>query len=263
MKVAVPVAVALVAIGLLAMTSSSQTFTAPWAVPDPRGWSDDADPYQRAADIAASWGAPVGVQSMVRYQLATESRGQAAASLGVERGAPPWVPASKASMVARGKEAYAARVGYQRIKASRRAVWSSAGWGSPSWSFGSGGLYGLLPSTGMATVVRSDPSREWVVARKASPWDIFDPARGTACYVDFLRRVAKFSSVKRWVDFKLAGASLATLGNQDGEVAQRIIARAPIIAVRAGLNPQWPLGDIDAASRKFLAGFSILETAYV
>lgn len=255
-----------VIVGALAMygASSMATFRAPWEVQDPRGWSEGfATPYLAVQSRGAGFGAPLGVQRMLAYQLASESRGQAAASLGKPYGAPPWVAKSDASDALKNNEAYAAGVAYKRnLSGSAGSNWRTVGWTAASWRFGSGGLFGLLPANGLASIVRARPSVSEIAERKLSPWDVFDAHRGTALYIDMMRRTLKLGGVKTWVDFKAAAASISTLRNPQSVRYQAIVANVPRMMMRAGLPSTWALQTIDAESIAFLKAFKLTRENY-
>ena len=124
-------------------------------------------------------------------------------------------PNRKASKRLQDGEARAARIGYER----NRRSYGQSPFPDRDWTFGSGGLYGLLPSTAFSAF-RSGKNLGALARGELSPLDVFDPVRATGFYIEMCRRVTR---TKQWAALpsqhrngealKRAGAALSLVGD--------------------------------------------------
>lgn len=167
------------------------------------------------AQVAADLGAPGYIVELCVIQADSESRGDPLVGLGVPDRFPPGTkPNRRASERVQRAEAIAAEKGflrrYERYGQSPDAI---QGPKSPAlvnygdltqdqknayntingvvpdlWTFGSGGLYGHLPSTGLA-YTKAKGGTELIASGAALPTDVFDPWRATVMHANFLRSI--------------------------------------------------------------------------
>ena len=156
-------------------------------------------------------GLPPEVEPLILLQAYTESRGNPDVGLGLPNPDrwPPWVqPNVNASEALQRGETRAAERSYNRNREWADESPSPAG----HWQFGSGGLYGLLPTTALYWA-RGTPE---LASGELGPWDVFAPWRSTVFYADYIRRVMALphfrdlpAQHRNALAIKRAGASLA------------------------------------------------------
>lgn len=190
---------------LIALTGrkASAASASPWAGinwPDMDDQIRDAKPGESAGDYEPTniggldgvrdmvtrmipMGLPPEVEGLILMQAYTESRGNPDVGLGVpsDRWPPYARPNLKASEAMQRAETRAAERGYERNQ-----EWADRN-PDPAryWQFGSGGLYGFLPTTALYWA-RDTPE---LASGELRPWDVFDPWRATVFYADYIRRV--------------------------------------------------------------------------
>jgi hypothetical protein len=184
--------------------------------------TDDTGPDW--ASRVASYMGPVadaagvdGLRVMAVYQAHSESKGNNLVGLGIPSRFPPWAkPNTRASAKLQNAEATAAEIGYDR----NAKTYSKSPYPRSRWVFGSGGYFGLLPSTALA-FLRGKPQAS---SPDFDPWDVFDPHRSCVAYADFVRRITRLGqwkdlppSERNWLAVKRAGASLTTLTDWKAE----------------------------------------------
>lgn len=133
-------------------------------------------------------GMPAEVVPLIVFQAYTESRGNPLVGLGVP--GPRWPPYARPNLKApessQRAETRAAERGYRNNDTTAKKQWVRR---SPvpalHWQFGSGGLYGLLPTSALYGIRSTDAFRSGEVG----PWDVFDPWVATVLYADYVRRV--------------------------------------------------------------------------
>lgn len=216
--------------------------------PDVQGLRDVDDLITRMAPL----GAPMELRPLVLAQANSESGGNPLVGLGVPDPSrwPPWArPNLKASENMQRAETRAAERGY-----ARNQEWADE---SPApaghWQFGSGGLFGFLPTTALYPLRRTDMLRSGEV----DPWSVFDPWIGLALYFDYLRRIMRLPHWSRLpaehrnaYALKRAGASLALMSDyqQAKDRSKRSARNLEKGLSRVGVPTSWasqPLTGVD------------------
>ena len=125
-------------------------------------------------------GAPEILAVLAAIQRYTESRDNAKAGLGQPELFPWWAEPRNAARETQIAESEAAGRGYDRNQS-----YGESPFPRQMWAFGSGGPYGMLPSTALAPWRRTDALRRGQV----TPYDIFNPWRATVFFVDYAHRL--------------------------------------------------------------------------
>ncbi len=184
-------------------------------------------------------GAPAELARFAALQRYTESRGNPKAGLGRFELFPPGTePRRDASPAERERESAAALEAYER----NAYAYVESPFRKPAWVFGSGGAYGLIPANALA------PFRDTLELRRGQvgPYDVFDPWKSTALFVDYVRRLIdrdEFSSLppaaKNWLAIKrgLASPSLMADHAETHERSRTVRERADEAARALGLDP--------------------------
>ena len=148
--------------------------------------------YARIRELGVLAGLAPAYRDFLVFCAYGESRGNNLVGLGIPARYPPWTK-THADWLAKGKpapstaqsnEAKAARTGYNNNKA-----WLAGCWPEDFYTFGSGGWFGLLPSSGLAVF------RNTALACQ-HPWSIFDPATSVIMAMGFIRRLRGWSQFK-------------------------------------------------------------------
>ena len=214
--------------GLGAAAIAGAAGVAWWAVQDPS--------WER---LLARTGAPRELARFAALQRYTESRGNPKAGLGRPELVPPWAePNRAASKASRDHESAAALEAYER----NAYAYADSPFRKPSWVFGSGGPYGLIPANALA------PFRDTLeLARgQVGPFDVFDPWKSTVLFVDYVHRLIgreEFSRLpaeaKNWLAIKrgMAAPSLMADHAETQERSRTVRARADEAALAVGLDP--------------------------
>ncbi len=109
--------------------------------------------------LAAMAGAPPAWQDMFALIARGESGGNPNRGLGIKTGAPPWAQMGKL----KGEANAAAKV----YKSGKKHVGDCV-WGDAVYSFGSGGLFAMLPMSGLKAFWSDE------LLRCLHPWSVFD-----------------------------------------------------------------------------------------
>ncbi len=136
--------------------------------------------YER---FVARTGAPRELQTLAAIQRYTESRGNPKAGLGRPELFPWWAEPSNAAREKQVAESNAAAKGYDRNADS----YGESPYPRRMWIFGSGGPYGLLPSSALAPWRGTDDLRRG----KVTPYDVFNPWRATVFFTDYVYRLVR------------------------------------------------------------------------
>ena len=134
--------------------------------------------YER---LLARTGAPEELQILAALQRYTESRGNPKAGLGQPELYPWWAEPRNAPRDKQVAESKNAADGYDR----NAEAYGESPYPRRMWIFGTGGPYGLLPSSALAPWRDTDELRRG----KVTPYDVFNPWRATVFFVDYVRRV--------------------------------------------------------------------------
>lgn len=143
---------------------------------------------ERAANVrrlAFQVGAPPAWADMLALIARGESGGSPNRMLGIKLGAPTWAQGGGSSAVEKNEAAAAKSV----FESGRKQV-SGCGWADNLYTFGSGGLYALLPMSGLKAFW-TDP-----MLRCLHPWSIFDEKIATIMAAHFARRLQLRSGYK-------------------------------------------------------------------
>ena len=128
-------------------------------------------------------GAPAELLILAAIQRYTESRGNPRAGLGRPELFPSWAEPRNAPRAAQVAESEAAMRGYD----NNRAAYEESPFPRRMWIFGSGGAYGMLPSSALAPFRRTDTLRRG----RVTPYDVFNPWRSTVMFLDYVHRVSR------------------------------------------------------------------------
>ncbi len=148
---------------------------------------DNADGYELIVEYASQADLPADWRDFLLAKAYIESRGNPLRGRGIADGAP-----KNAQIVDDAKEARAAAQAYDR-QVERGAIVGSP-WGKKSWSFGSGGLFAMLPANAVVVAYRGTPLQG--VAEAYDPWSVFEPRKAIPLAVAYNR------SLMRWQRFK-------------------------------------------------------------
>ena len=99
---------------------------------------------------------------------------------------------SNAHIVISSGEATAAGKAYER-ESVRGAIVGSV-WGRKSWSFGSGGLFAMLPANAVVIAYRGTELQG--VAEAYDPWSVFEPKKAIALAIAYNRSLSKWQGFK-------------------------------------------------------------------
>jgi peptidoglycan hydrolase-like protein with peptidoglycan-binding domain len=174
-----------------AATSASAPAVQPIASQLPSGTGPKQLGFADIRRLAATAGLPEPYQNFLVFCAYGESRGNNLAGLGNPDAFPPW-SATHRTWIAKGrpaatqkqaKEARAAVTGY------RRNTWMHGCWPEPFYTFGSGGWFGLLPSSGLAVFRNTSLACQ-------HPWSVFDGPSSVVMAMGMIGRL------RRWPQFK-------------------------------------------------------------
>ena len=135
----------------------------------------------RFSRLVRRTGAPEIIVILAAIQRYTESRGNPKSGLGQPELFPWWAEPRNAPREAQVAESNAAGRGYDYNAKS----YGESPFPREMWVFGSGGPYGLLPSTALGPWRHTDVMRRGQV----TPYDIFNPWRSTVFFVDLAHRL--------------------------------------------------------------------------
>lgn len=138
---------------------------------------DDAQPSD-VATLAAAIGAPSVWQDFFTFTAYGESKMRPDVGLGILDGAPPWADINKSK-----SEARAARITYEK-----NLKWLEPCAPKALYSFGSGGLFAMLPAAALAAF-KGDP-----IYNCTHPWSIFDPRASMIYGAHFADRLQGWSN---------------------------------------------------------------------
>jgi hypothetical protein len=127
--------------------------------------------------LARAAGAPGPWPDFFAMTAYGESKAHALVGLGVTEGAPPFVHMNKST-----QEAKAAALVF------KKNPWLAPCWSPAVYSFGSGGLFAMLPAAALAAF-KTDPAMQCV-----HPWSIFDPSASMIYAAWFARRLQGWSN---------------------------------------------------------------------
>ena len=128
-------------------------------------------------------GAPAQLRWLAAIQRYTESRGNPKAGLGRPELFPWWAEPRNAPRHVQEAESDAAERGYEYNQKS----YGESPYPKRMWIFGSGGPYGMLPSTALGPWRHTDDLRRG----KVTPYDVFNPWRATVFFVDYAYRLTQ------------------------------------------------------------------------
>ena len=158
-------------------------------------------------------GAPDVIKILAAIQRQTESRGNPKAGLGRPELFPWWAEPRNASRERQEAESAAAERGYEY----NRDSYGESPFPKRMWIFGSGGPYGMLPSTALGPWRNTEELR----AGKVTPYDVFNPWRSTVFFVDYAYRLA----TKHLKNLEPADRTLLAL--KRGMASPRLVRRCP------------------------------------
>lgn len=163
--------------------------------------------------MVARTGAPEQIKVLAALQRYTESRGNPRAGLGRPELFPAWAePNLGAPPERRAAESKAAADGYDQ----NADAYSESPYPRRMWVFGSGGAYGLLPSSALSPWRKTDELRRG----KVTPYDVFNPWRSTVFFVDYVYRL-----VSKRSDFgELPPEDRTVLALKRGLASPRLVA---------------------------------------
>jgi len=139
------IAVIAAAAGVALLVASPSSGDSPRPIVDPS--LENADGYELIVEYAEQAGIPDDWRDFLLAKAWIESRGNPLKGRGITDGAP-----SNAQIVSSSSEAAAAGKAYDR-QVERGAIVGSV-WGRKSWSFGSGGLFAMLPANAVVVAYR-------------------------------------------------------------------------------------------------------------
>lgn len=132
--------------------------------------------------LAARAGAPAIWQDFFEFTAFGESGLRTAVGLGSSAGAPPW-----AEMHTSKGEVAASVKGYNNNEA-----WLKPCWPKGAYTFGSGGLFALLPSSALSALKGTPYAC-------AHPWSIFDPSAAMIYAAGYAHRIQGWSNYQSTV----------------------------------------------------------------
>lgn len=144
-----------------------------------------AERAETVRQLAYQVGAPPAWANMFALIARGESGGDPLRMLGIHKGAPTWAAGGGSSSVEK-KEAAAARSVYE----SGAKKIGGCGWPAELYAFGSGGLYAMLPMSGLKAFW-SD-----FTLRCLHPWSVFDAKISTIMAAHFAHRLTKRKGYK-------------------------------------------------------------------
>jgi hypothetical protein len=183
--------------------------------------------------LLARTGAPVELRILAAIQRYTESRGNPKAGLGRPELFPWWAEPRNAPREQQVHESDAAAIGYDQ----NAEQYGESPYPRRMWIFGSGGPYGLIPSSALAPWRSTDALRRG----RVTPYDVFNPWRATVFFVDYVYRLvnrAEFRNLapehQTTLALKRGLASPALLADYaENETRSRTIRRRAVEAARA------------------------------
>lgn len=211
------------------------------------GFREVREIAQRYVDFA---GAPDWFPEMALIQAASESGGNPYVGLGTVSTFPQTYrgvdlkPNTSASTSLQAAETRAARTVYER----NIEKYSQSPAPVADWTFGSGGLFGLLPGSGLA-FARREPGLSALRSGELQPLDIFDPVRAVAMYANYVKSVMAHSGFKNLPPehrnayaIKRGGAALSLIKDwqEENERSQKIREKMPRRVSASGADPSFP-----------------------
>ncbi len=179
------IAVIAAAAGVALLVASPSSGDSPRPIVDPS--LENADGYELIVEYAEQAGIPADWRDFLLAKAWIESRGNPLKGRGITDGAP-----SNAQIVISSSEATAAGKAYDR-QIERGAIVGSV-WGRKSWSFGSGGLFAMLPANAVVVAYRGTELQG--VAEAYDPWSVFEPRKAIALAIAYNRSLSKWQGFK-------------------------------------------------------------------
>jgi hypothetical protein len=179
------IAVIAAAAGVALLVASPSSGDSPRPIVDPS--LENADGYELIVEYAEQAGIPDDWRDFLLAKAWIESRGNPLKGRGITDGAP-----SNAQIVSSSSEAAAAAKAYDR-QVERGAIVGSV-WGRKSWSFGSGGLFAMLPANAVVVAYRGTDLQG--VAEAYDPWSVFEPKKAIALAIAYNRSLAKWQGFR-------------------------------------------------------------------
>lgn len=132
-------------------------------------------------------------------------------------------------------EQNAAKRAYDRLTEQGRLAVDL--WPENSWTFGSGGLFGLIPAS---TIVGTYEKTPLINDRKvADPWTVFEPDHAVFLAIDYTRRLMKWAGYKSdptWGNVYKGWKQPSNMGKDNDTTRRSVEAfRSALIAI--GANP--------------------------
>ena len=214
--------------------------------PSQGGFAEVRRIAQRYVDVA---GAPSWFPEMALIQAASESGGNPYVGLGnlstfpTEYRGIPLQPNRNASDSLRASESRAARTVYER----NESKYSQGPYPASRWTWGSGGLFGLLPGSGLA-FARRGSGLDALRRGDLDPLDVFDPVRAVGMYANYVKGVMATDAYRSLpADYqdvyaiKRGGAALSLISDyrEEKERSQKIRDKMPNRVVRSGANERF------------------------
>jgi len=205
MKYAIPIAVALAALWGVASAAGDGGDERPDDLlipPNPGG-----ETQALIRDMAAALGLDASWSVFLEAAAMGESGLNPLVGRGIKVGAPSWV-----TIYASSGEAKAAARAYDR----NRDRYFDCGWGE-RFTFGSGGLWGLIPANALIAF-------EGLSESCADPWAVFQPAPALVMFVEMCRRLmaySEFSLVPTWGNLRVGGRGARRMGKPEELERQR------------------------------------------
>ena len=168
---------------------------------------ENADGYELIVEYSERASLPDDWRDFLLAKAWIESRGNPLKGRGTSEGAP-----SNADIVQSASEAKAAAQAYDR-QVEKGAI-SNSPWGRKSWSFGSGGLWALLPANAIVVAYRGTELQG--VAEAYDPWSVFDPKRAIALAIAYnlgLSRWQGFRSNPTWENMHAGWRAPGNMGD--------------------------------------------------
>jgi hypothetical protein len=200
---------------------------APRPIVDPS--LEGADGYELIVELSARGGLPSDWRDFLLAKAWIESRGNPLRGRGTSDGAP-----KNAQIVEDASEARAAGNAYDR-QIEKGAIVGSV-WGRKSWSFGSGGLWAMLPANAVVVAFRNTELQG--VAEAYDPWAVFEPRKAIALALGYsvsLLRWQGYRDNPTWETLHAGWRSPATMSNPGGAGYQKSAANLAAAISAMGL----------------------------
>jgi hypothetical protein len=160
-------------------------------------------------EMATALGLDTGWIAFLEAAAMGESGFNPLAARGVQRGAPEWV-----SVRHDVHEADAAERAFARNKSR---YYAGCPWPDPQYTFGSGGLWAMLPANALAAF----KGHEQICM---SPWSVFEPAPAIVMILEYCRRVMRYDAFKAtptWGNLRNGMGAISLLGKESALENQR------------------------------------------